>query len=546
MNHKKFMFLVSLFALTLMLLAACGGGNGGQVTTQEPTEEPTEAPTQEPTEEPTEEPVVIEEPLIIGTTDSSESFDSAWVYSFHDWELIHQCADGLANNIPGTAGEVEPALAESWDVSEDGTTYTFFLREGVTFPDGSPFNADAVMFTFDRIPKIAAVTTGDASFLFTDYVASYEKIDDMTVSVTFAAPFAYAPQLLTTNPWKIVNPATWTDTEDNTYNTTCGIGPYVIESFTEGEEVIFVANESYYGEQPKEAKVILRYFADSSTMALALQNSEIDIAWKSLAPADLTAMENVEGVKVESQGGTEARFLGFNVSAAPFDDPRVRQGLAMFLNREDLTDLAWQGIKVPLWSVIPSGFFGQEEVFVGTEDMAAGIALLAEAGYNESNPLVIELTYSPTHYGDTEPDVAAMVKEQFEASGVVQVTLNSLEWTAFKEAERACSLPAFLIGWYPDYLDPDNYVVPFLRSAMAWNGACYGNTDMDALLTAQAEELDLTARADLLGQIQEFAVTESPFVPLGQGGLFVASRDNISNIVLDPLSLFHYFLIVKE
>ncbi|RME89213.1 MAG: peptide ABC transporter substrate-binding protein, partial [Anaerolineae bacterium] len=82
--------------------------------------------------------------MVIGTTDSWSSWEISWVYSFHDWELFHQCADGLLNNKPGTAGEVVPALAESYDVSEDGKTYTFHLREGVVFPNGDPFNADAV------------------------------------------------------------------------------------------------------------------------------------------------------------------------------------------------------------------------------------------------------------------------------------------------------------------------------------------------------------------------------------------------------------------
>jgi peptide/nickel transport system substrate-binding protein len=541
--NRKLYFAAAMFMLLAMVMSACGA-KATEAPTAAPTDAPTAAPTEAPTAAPTEAPT--ETPLVIGTTDSFESFDSAWVYSFHDWELIHQCADGLLNSIPGTAGEVAPALAESYTVSEDGTVYTFKLREGVVFPDGGNFNADAVIFSFARIAKIAAITTADASFLFTDYVASYEKVDEMTVKVTFNGPYAYAPQLIATNPWKIVNPATWTDTEDNSSNTSCGIGPYVIESFKEGEEAIFAANTSYYGDQPKEASVILRYFADSSTMALALQNGEIDVAWKSLSPADLTAMESVAGVVVESQGGTEARFMGINVNTEPFNNPKVRQAMAHFINREDLTNLAWQGIKVPMWSVIPEGFFGQKDAFSATEDVAAGKALLAEAGFNETNPLKVEFYYSPTHYGDTEPDVAAMVKSQLEASGVVQVNLNSLEWTAFKEAERAQSMPAFLIGWYPDYLDPDNYVVPFLRSAMTWNGAGYGTDAMDALLTAQGVELDATKRAELLGQIQDLAVLESPFVPLAQGGLFVAYRDNISNIVLDPLSLFHYFLIEKN
>ena len=330
MPRKKILFFVTLLVIFTMVFAACGGNdaapaadNDADTAVEEPMDENTadddaeaaaddDAAVEETADDDAEE--MAEEPLIIGSTDSWESFDSAWVYSFHDWELTHQCADGLLNNVPGTAGDVAAALAESWDVSDDLTTYTFYLREGVVFPDGTPFNADAVMFTFDRIPKIAEVTSGDASFLFTDYVASYEKIDDMTVSVTFAGPYAYALQLVTTNPWKIVNPNTWTDTESNTDNTTCGIGPYVIENFTEGEEAVFAANETYYGDAPVEAKVILRYFADSSTMALALQNGEIDIAWKSLSPADLTAAESFEGVVVESQGGTEARFLGINVN----------------------------------------------------------------------------------------------------------------------------------------------------------------------------------------------------------------------------------------
>ena len=513
--NRKFQYLIAVAMLLVLVLSACG-------------------------------PAASDEPLIIGTTDSFESFDPAWVYSFHDWELQHQCADGLLNNVPGTAGDVAPALAESYDVSADGLVYTFHLRPDVEFPNGDAFNADAVIWSFDRVYKIAEVTTGDASFLFTDYVDSYAKIDDMTVSVTLAGAYAYGPQLVSTNPWHILNPNTWTDTEDNTNNTSCGIGPYIIESFKEGEEIVFVANESYCGDQPKEAKVILRYFADSSTMALALQNAEIDIAWKSLAPADLTAMESVEGVTVQSQGGTEARFMGINVNTPPFDIPEVRQALGNFLNRDDLTNLAWQGIKVPMYSVVPSGFFGHKESFQGTENVDAGIALLAGAGFDASNPLQIEFYYSPTHYGDTEADVAAMIKAQFEATGVVDVNINTLEWTAFKEAERAESMPVFLIGWYPDYLDPDNYLVPFLRSAMTWNGAGYGTDAMDTLLANQAIELDATLRTGILEQAQDLAVTESPFVPLAQGGLFVTYRDNISNIILDPLSLFHYFLVEKN
>jgi len=573
-RSSLYLLIVALLTLGL-LLAACGSEEATEepaptevpadTSAEEPTEEPMEEPTEEPMEEPTEEPMeepteepmeepteepmdepMEEEALIIGTTDSWSSFEPAWVYSFHDWELFHQCADGLLNIVPGSAGEIQNALAESYEVSDDGLEYTFHLREGVTFPDGTPLNADAVIFSFERIAPINEAEGENVGFLYTAYVDSVEAVDDMTVKVTFNDAYPFAPQLVATNAWKIVNPNQWEADAAGTTNTACGIGPLILDSFTEGEEAIFVRNESYYGEPSKEATVIVRYFADSPTMALALQNGEIDVAWKSLSPADIDALENVDGVTVETAGGTEIRYIVYNSETAPYDNPDVRLGLAQLLDREQLTDLAWQGIKVPLYSMVPPGFLGHLPTYEGTENVEEGKALLASAGYDENNPLVLDLWYSPTHYGDTEADVAAVIKEQWEASGVVQVNLQFQEWAAYRDAGRAGELPVSLLGWYPDYLDPDNYTNVFAHSPAAWSGSRYNNPEMDALLDAQAGELDEAARIDLLEQIQEYWVPESPFVPLGQGKLVAAYRDGISNVVLDPLALFHYFLIEKN
>ncbi len=550
--RSKLFAVVGLLIVASVVLAACKPATPTEAPpppeeTEAPAPAETEAPAPAETEAPA--PAPAEEALVIGTTDSWSSWEISWVYSFHDWELIHQCADGLLNNKPGTAGEVVPALAESYEVSDDGKTYTFHLREGVTFPNGDPFNADAVVYSLQRVFDIQEIEGDNANFLVTAYVDgkdAIKKIDDMTVEVTFAEPFAFAPQLIATNPWKIVNPNQWTNTEANTMNTACGIGPYVIDSFTEGEETVFVANESYYGEPPKVKKVIVRYFADSPTMALALQNGEIDIAWKQLAPADLEALRSADGIVVEQSGGTEIRYIVWNTQIEPFGDARVRRALSMMLDREELTDLGWQGIKVPLYSMVPPGFLGHKPTFEGTEDMEAGKALLAEVGYDENNPLELDLWYSPTHYGDTEADVAAVIKQQWESSGVVKVNLNFLEWAAYRDAGRNGELPVSLLGWYPDYLDPDNYTNVFAHSPAAWSGSFYSNPEMDALLDAQAAERDEAKRVELLEQIQDLWAEEVPFTPLAQGSLYVAYRDNVSNVVLDPLGLFHYFLVEKK
>lgn len=484
--------------------------------------------------------------FVIGTTDSWSSFESAWVYSFHDWELFHQCADGLINVLPGSAGETYNALAESYDVSDDGLVYTFRLRQGVVFPDGTPLNADAVVFSLNRIATIDALLGANAGFLYTDYAAGVEKIDDMTVAVTFNDAYPFALQLIATNPWKILNPNKWSAQEAGTTNTACGIGPYVLTSFTEGEETILDANPTYYGDAPREQKVIVRYFADSPTMALALQNDEIDVAWKSLAPADMHALDGVPGITIETAGGTETRFIVYNATTPPYDDPRVRLGLAQLLEREQLTDLGWQGSKVPLYSMIPPGFLGYKPTYQGTENVDAGRALLAEAGFTEANPLVLDLWYSPTHYGDTEADVATVLKQQWDASGVVEASLQYLEWAAYRPAGKTGKLPVSLLGWYPDYLDPDNYTNVFAHSPALWSGSRYSNPEMDRLLDAQAGELDEAARISLLEQVQDLWVTESPYVPLAQGKLVIAYGDNISGVVLDPIAHLHYFLLEKQ
>jgi peptide/nickel transport system substrate-binding protein len=195
--------------------------------------------------------------------------------------------------------------------------------------------------------------------------------------------------------------------------------------------------------------------------------------------------------------------------------------------------------------MIPPGFLGHMPTYEGTEDVEAGKALLASAGFTEDNPLVIDLWYSPTHYGDTEPDVATVLKQQLEASGVVQVNLQSLEWAAYRSAGRLGELTVSLLGWYPDYLDPNNYTYVFAHSPASWSGSYYNNPEMDALLDAQAAELDEATRISILEEIQEFWVLESPFIPLAQGKLFIAYRDDVSGVVLDPIASLHYFLLKK-
>ena len=486
--------------------------------------------------------------IIIGTTDKPATLDPADCYGFPGWEFTHQVADGLLNNVPGTSGDLELGLAADWPtVSDDGLEYTFKLREGVTFPDGTPFNADAVMFSIqDRVIGMEETLAGEVAFLVSAYVDYVEKVDDYTVKFVLQSPVGFFPQLVATNPYKIVNPNTWSTEEYQADNYSGGIGRYVCTSWKRDEEAIFERNATYYGTPAVADKVIVRYFADAAAMALALENGEIDVAWKTLLPADLDRLGADPDFVVEQGPGTEIRYVVYQCQTDPISDPRVRQALALCLDRAQIADVGFQGTKVPLYSMVPPGFLGHKVYYPEDPDLEQAKALLAEAGFDEANPLVIDLWWSPDHYGDTEADVVAIIKDNYEATGVVQVNLQNAEWATYKVYRNEGTMPVFLLGWYPDYLDSDNYTWPFGHStATTGIGSRYNNPDMDALLEQAAVETDNDARAALYEQIQEKWFEENPTTAFAQGALYIGYAQGVTGITLDPLMQLHYFLIGK-
>ncbi len=495
----------------------------------------------------TKMPGPVTELLVVGTTDKMTVFDPADVYDFHAWEIWNNTGDGLLNNEPGSAGKAVPGLAERYEASDDGMEYTFYLRKGVKFPDGTPFNAEAVKWTIERVIKMNEALGGEVAFLVSDYVDKVDVIDEYTVKFTLKTPVGFFPNLVASNPYKIISPKAWGMDAYEADNTSGGIGPYKITSWKRDEELVMEANPDYYGNPPKSKKVIIRYFADSATMRLALEKGEIDIAWKSLAGVDLKSLEGKPGIVIERQPGTEIRYICYNCKTPPFDDKRVRNALAMMLDREEIADVGFQGNKVPLYSMIPPGFLGHNPDYYGDADVEAAKALLKEVGFDENNPLKMDFWYSPSHYGDTEADVAAIIKDQWEKSGVVKVNLQSAEWATYKQYRNAGNLPVFLLGWYPDYLDSDNYTYPFGHTgATDGLGVFYSNPEMDKLLEAAQVERDEAKRAELYDQIQKLWPTENPTTPFAQGALTVAYREGVKGIVLDPLALFHYYLVYKE
>lgn len=214
-------------------------------------------------------------------------------------------------------------------------------------------------------------------------------------------------------------------------------------------------------------------------------------------------------------------------------------------------DKVFLGTMAPLYSMVPNGMWGHidcfKEKYGDKPNLEMARKLLSQAGYSETNKLKIELWYTPTHYGDTEVDVAQVLKKQFEATGMIEVELKSSEWATYLEQQRSGRMNIHLLGWYPDYIDPDDYLTPFLRTeSNRWLATGYSNPRVDELLDKAAVEVDTKVRADYYAEVQRMLAEEAPLIPLFQGELILITQKNVEGVLVGPPMMLTYSTIYKS
>ncbi len=248
--------------------------------------------------------------IIIGTTDEVNSLDANDAYATHDWEIIKNTGMALMSYTPGTADLVPGAAADFPVISNDGKTYTFTLKDGLAFADGTPLTADAYVYAWDRFNTLE----GQVSGLVQVYVENVTAPDEKTVVYDLINPIGFFPALAATAPFVAVNPNEFLADEIVQFPEKLdGIGPYKMVSHVPGEQMVLEANDFYTGDDAAIiTTVIIKYFADPTTMANAVEKGEIDVAWRTLGPVESTRLQSVEGLTVEKIDAPTLRYLVFN------------------------------------------------------------------------------------------------------------------------------------------------------------------------------------------------------------------------------------------
>jgi peptide/nickel transport system substrate-binding protein len=484
--------------------------------------------------------------LVDGTTDSVVNVDPAGNYDFGSATVDYQVFQHLLEAGPGSL-KPHPVLATKCSFQGGLTTFSCDLRKNVKFHNGSTMTSADVVWSFNRVNKIK-----DPSGIYTLLSNMKDVQANGKYGVVFhlKAPQATWPQILTTGAAQIVPKDAYPAAKIlPSAQPQYGTGPYMLTKYTAGQQAVFKKFADYWGDPPKTDNVIIRYYSKSSTMKLALEHGDIDMAFRAFTPTELISLKKESKLTVHQGAGSEIRYLVLNVNRPPTNQLAVRQAIAYLMPRQSIVNRVYSGTVKPLYSMVPAGLPGHIDAFKtaygSSPSTSKAKAALTAAGI--STPVNLTLWYTPTHYGDSSADEFAEIQRALQGSGLFKVTLKSAEWAQYSNALGKV-YPAFQLGWFPDYVDAEDYLLPFYNSTSNFTSNNYKSASMDSLLSREQGTESGSARNALSEQAQTLAAKDVPIIPYWQGSMIAVAQKNVNGIdqTLDPTFIMRFWLISKS
>lgn len=459
-----------------------------------------------------------------------ETLDPADAITLPDWEIILAFSEGAIRQQPGSDEPVPGLAVAPPEVSDDGLTYTFQLDPEASFSDGLALTAPLYVESLQRVMTVG----GRASDLVNNYVEAVEAPDEVTVELRLRRPVAFFPALLSSAPYVPVHPDSFPADQlaARPEPPIHGVGEWYVADLSE-DQLVLEPNPEVDTDSTVE-RVTIHYLTSVEEMVEAMGSGDVDMLWRGVSPEAEETLAGMEGVTVERVPGGLLEFLTVNHALEPTDDPLVRQAMAMAVDRAAVAEELLGGALEPTFSPVPPGFLGSTEAFrdvYGEADTETAIQLLTEAGYSAATPAPLELAYPPERYGVHLSRAMEELERQFEATGLIDVTLTAQAWNTYVGEVVEGRYNAALLGWLYDFPDPHNYLAPLLLQG-GLGGSGSGDPEaveqMLALLDQASTEPDPERRATLYGELQEVYADQVVTLPLWMDPEVVAYRDHVS------------------
>lgn len=474
-----------------------------------------------------------------------------------------QIYDRLVNFKPGTSTPA-PGLALSWTANPAATVWTFKLRPNVKFHDGTPFNADAVVFNVNRWWNKADPTgyrnQGKTFEIWGDLLGGYkgdpgsilksvQKVDALTVRFTLGKGFTAFPDVLGTDYFGIASPAAVKKAGaayGTPASTVVGTGPFSFVGWKTGDRVTLKANPSYWGTKPSVSSFVVRFIKDPAARLNELRAGTIDFT-SGLNPDDAKGIKANTRLRLVLPPAFNVGLLNLNTRNKALADPRVRQAISLAVNKKELVSAFYGDLGASNASLLPQALSWANSKKVPADypyDPARAKALLAEAGYG--NGLSLDLWYPPISrsYFPTPKPVAEGIAADLSAIGI-KVTLRTEDWAVYlTDRNKAPGFDMHLYGWSGDYGDPDNFYSAFYGQGGS-SDTGYNPADLEALLTQGRAAVGQAAKAKIYAQIHDLTYAARVRLPIVHGVAPAAARNYVKNWITGPLGVLENVNLIR-
>lgn len=496
--------------------------------------------------------------ITITYKDDVATLDPAIGYDWQNWSMIKSLYDGLMDYAPGTT-ELRPGLAESYEISEDGMTFTFTLRAGVKFHNGRVMTADDVKYSLDRVTNpetqspgagffgsIAgydAVSAGDAEGL-----SGVKVVDDQTVEITLSRPDATFLHVMGLNFASVVAKEAVDAAGADFGKTAMGTGAFKLADWTIGQRLVFAKNEDYWRDGlPYLDSVTFEVGQEPIVALLRLQNGEVDVPGDGIPPAKFQEVmgDPAQAERVIEGGQLHTGYITLNVKVPPFDNVDVRKAVNMAINKERITQVI-NGRAVPATQPLPPSMPGYTEGYAGyAYDPDAAKAMLADAGFADG--FETELFVMNT---DPNPRIAQAIQQDLSKIGItasIQSLAQASVIAAGGEADQAPMIWSGGMAWIADFPDASNFYGPILGCDGAvqggWNWSWYCNEEIDAMAVAADSMTDpdkVGERLQMWSDVYMAVMEDAPWVPVFNEQRYTMKSERMGGddaLYVDPVSI---------